>query len=66
MDEAFKEIMARLDEMSKGDSRRENKIENIQREMSKLKKENEELREENQIMRDTVKGKLTAIEWLKR
>ena len=43
--------MVRLDEISKGDSRRENKIDNIRREMSKLKKENEELREENRIMR---------------
>ena len=40
MDEALK---GRLHEMSKGDSRRENNIDNIQREISKLKKENEEL-----------------------
>ena len=46
MDEALKEILTRLDEMGSGDSRRENKIDNIQREMSKLKKENEELRKE--------------------
>ena len=31
MNEALKEILARLDEMSKGDSRRENKIDNIAR-----------------------------------
>ena len=66
MDEALKEILARLDEINKGDSRRENKIDNIQRGMSKLKKENEELREENRIMRDTAKGQLTRMEWLER
>ena len=66
MDGALKEILARLDEMSNGDSRRENKIDNIQRKMSKLKKENEELREENRIMRDAAKGQLTRIEWPER
>ena len=39
MDEALGEILERLDEMSKGDSSRENKMDNIQREMSKLMKE---------------------------
>ena len=66
MDEALKEILARLDEMDRRDSRRENKIGNIQQEMGKLKKENEELREENRIMRDAPKGQLTRIEWLER
>ena len=66
MDGALKEISAILDEMSKGDSRRENKIDNIQREMSKLKKQNEELRKENRIMRDAAKGQLLRMEWLER
>ena len=66
MDEASKEILARLDEMGKGDSRRENKICNVQREMRKLKKENEELREENRIMRDTAEGRLSRMEWPER
>ena len=61
MDEALKEILARLDEMSKQDSRRENKMNNIQREISKLKKENEELREENGLMKDTTKRQLMRI-----
>ena len=39
MDEALKEMVARLDEMNKGDGRKENKIDNIQWEMGKLKKE---------------------------
>ena len=62
MDEASKEILARLDEMSKGDSRRENKIDNIQREMSKLKKENEELRKENWIIRKAATQPRTTYE----
>ena len=52
--------------MGRGDSRRENKIDNIEREMNKLKEENEELREENRIMRDAVKGQIMRIECLKR
>ena len=64
MDEV--EILTRVDEMSKEDSRTENKIDNIQREMRKLKKENEKLREENRIMRDAAKGQLSRIVWLER
>ena len=60
------EILARLNEMGRGDIRRENKIDNLQREMSKLKKENGELREENRLMRDAAKGQLTRMEWLER
>ena len=41
MDGAFKEILARLDEISKGDSRRENKMDNKKQDMSKLKKDDE-------------------------
>ena len=66
MYETLKEILARPDEISKGDTRRKNKIDNIQREMDKLKKENEELREENRIMRDAAKGQLSRMEWLER
>ena len=66
MNEALKEILPRLDEMNKGDSRRENKIDNVQREMSKCKKENEELREENRLVRDAAKGQLLRIEWPER
>ena len=66
MDEALKEILASPDEMSKSDSRRENKKDNIQREMNKLKKENEELREENRIMRDAAKGQLMRMECLEK
>ena len=40
----MKEILARLDEMDRGDSRRGNKTDDIQREMSKFEKENEVLR----------------------
>ena len=66
MDEALKEILARLDAMGRGNTRMENKIDNIQREMRKLRKENEELREENRLMKDAAKGQLSRIEWLER
>ena len=66
MDEILKEILARLEEMGRGNSRMENKIDDIQREMTKLRKENEELREENRMMRDAANGQLSRIEWLER
>ena len=66
MDESLKEILTRLDEMSKEGSKKENKIDDIHREMSKSKRENEELREENRILRDAAEGQLTRIEWPER